>query len=465
MCGIFGILNTKKRKFDFPTFCTLGIANDTRGGDSCGIFVDGDVEYGVGTNKYFQVHFTSSALLKKTKTAQIVLGHDRKASVGSISEATAQPVVLKDKTGKTRYVLIHNGTVYNYEELAKKYIPDVDIKGLTDSQVLARIFYYKGYDCLSEYYGGAAFVAVDYRQPEPLILMWRGASKKTTYSKEDEEERPLWFVYDKEKGELVFSSISTFLEALRPGAVVYQPKANNLVKYNLEDGEVYIHSEHKRDDVSQSRKIETVTSYYKGSSYNYGAYTPGTGVSGFGKKSSLGTSFETSYCKFLEEIFADNLYRDRTSKEVLHGKQRVSKYGKLHGEKEKADYGAYEIYFFAGVALRGKKYFKFLDYMRKRVKLTAPDFLEKYPNIVRFFSVDQLYKKNGKWVKATKPDAWELYTGTFQPLGQAWVYRIESGDQKDPKVIGDHVTPFGSLTKADGVIISKIQGLCKSLMK
>ena len=36
MCGIWGIVNTRPRKFDYTTFCTLGIANDTRGGDSCG---------------------------------------------------------------------------------------------------------------------------------------------------------------------------------------------------------------------------------------------------------------------------------------------------------------------------------------------------------------------------------------------------------------------------------------------
>ena len=42
MCGLAGILRTKKAKFDYQTFCTLGIANDSRGGDSCGVFIDGE---------------------------------------------------------------------------------------------------------------------------------------------------------------------------------------------------------------------------------------------------------------------------------------------------------------------------------------------------------------------------------------------------------------------------------------
>ena len=468
MCGIYGIINTKPRKFDYSTFCTLGIANDARGGDSCGIFIDGEVEYGVGTEKYFQVHFTESPLLKNTKKAHIVLGHDRKASVGGVSEATAQPVVIRDKTGAVRFVMIHNGTIYNYEELAKKYIPNVDIKGMTDSQVLARIFYYKGYECLSEYYGGAAFVAVDYRQPQPLIVMWRGASKKTKWMKDPEEERPLWFVYNKTKGELVFSSIPVYLEALRPGEKVYHPVANALVKYNLDDGEVYIHSQYSRDEVYQTRK-ETVTTYGGGDYGQQSTLFPKTTTNIYG----TGTSYNnTSYTnKYLEEDIKENTYRVRYSKEALHGRQRITKYGKLYGEKEKSEYAVYEVYFFAGVALRNKKYYKFLEYMRKRAKLTAKEFLEKYPNMVRFFSVDQIFSKNGKLVKATKVDRYEIYTGPYQHLGQVWVYDVKDGeivkesDGRDKRVSGEYETSFKALNQTDGVVISKIQNVCKSLMK
>ena len=54
MCGIFGIINTKKTKLDKKCFNVLGINNDSRGGDSCGIFIDGEVEYGVNTEKLQQ---------------------------------------------------------------------------------------------------------------------------------------------------------------------------------------------------------------------------------------------------------------------------------------------------------------------------------------------------------------------------------------------------------------------------
>ena len=59
MCGIFGQINKKRGKFNFSAFTTLGIANDSRGGDSCGIFIDGKVEYGTDGKKLFS-NFLSS---------------------------------------------------------------------------------------------------------------------------------------------------------------------------------------------------------------------------------------------------------------------------------------------------------------------------------------------------------------------------------------------------------------------
>ena len=185
MCGIFGLISLDKRKqFNFSMFSTLGINNDSRGGDSCGIFIDGNSEYGTTKdNKFFSDFFLDSELLKKTEEFNIALGHCRKASPGmGVSPEKAQPIVLRTaKSGETRFVMIHNGTITNYEDLAKKYIPDIDIKGFTDSQVMARIFYFKGYDCLSEYIGGSVFFIVDYRQPEPDVLMFKGKSRTYDY--------------------------------------------------------------------------------------------------------------------------------------------------------------------------------------------------------------------------------------------------------------------------------------------
>lgn len=94
MCGIFGYIYSKNSKLDKKGFNILGVNNDSRGGDSCGIFIDGKVEYGVNKTKLYSNFFKESKLLKETNKCKIALGHCRKASVGNISLETAQPVVL-----------------------------------------------------------------------------------------------------------------------------------------------------------------------------------------------------------------------------------------------------------------------------------------------------------------------------------------------------------------------------------
>ena len=163
MCGIWAIINREPEPFDYQTFCTLGCANDRRGGDSCGVFIDGKTEYGIGDKSLFEAFFWTSELLNNTNTATIALGHDRKASVGMpINLQNAHPIVIEEDVPvgegeeprkEIKFVMVHNGTIYNYKELAKKHIPNVDITGMTDSQVLARLLYYSGYDFLAEYNG------------------------------------------------------------------------------------------------------------------------------------------------------------------------------------------------------------------------------------------------------------------------------------------------------------------------
>ena len=103
MCGIFGIITPKPRKFDLRAFCVLGVNNDSRGGDSCGVFIDKKYEYGVNEFKFFYNFFPRSKVLNSVTKCQVALGHCRKASVGAINAATAQPVVIKDGNGAVSY--------------------------------------------------------------------------------------------------------------------------------------------------------------------------------------------------------------------------------------------------------------------------------------------------------------------------------------------------------------------------
>ena len=196
MCGLYGFIGFKKQPIDIVTFLALGIENDSRGGHGCGIFTDGNVEYGSSSDKYFEAFYEKSEILKSLRSAEILIGHDRKASVGGVSDEKLQPVVIKNEDDEVEFVLMHNGTITNHTELAQKYLsmPKEESDKLTDSQIMARIVHIHGFKVFGEYKGAGVFVIIDYRTPKrkPSVYVFKGKSKETSYSKEAEEERPLY---------------------------------------------------------------------------------------------------------------------------------------------------------------------------------------------------------------------------------------------------------------------------------
>lgn len=197
MCGLAGIISTEKTEFNINHFNILGTLNDERGGDSCGIFIDGKVEYGVSDRKLFR-NFTTS--INYPKSASIALLHCRKASPGyPVNLDQAQPVVIR-RGNKIEFVLMHNGTILNIGELSNKYLPEPNTLGMSDSQILAEIIYEHGYDVLEEYTGCAVLIMVDYRSLTPEVLMFKGSS---CYNEnKTKSERPL--VYMINEGKLYF---------------------------------------------------------------------------------------------------------------------------------------------------------------------------------------------------------------------------------------------------------------------
>ena len=492
MCGIFSIINSKPRKFDYTTFCVLGVNNDSRGGDSCGVFIDGLWEVGVDKKKEFRDFFKESSVLNriKGKNVSIALGHCRKASVGGVSDKTAQPVVLTDKAGNAKFVMIHNGTIHNYEELAKKYIPKIDIKGLTDSQVMARIFYYKGYDCLSEYNGGSVFLIVDYRQPEPRILIFRGASKKYSTSTTIEEERPFYFIQN--KNEFVCSSIDKYLEVLRPDDEVFTVEDNVLIQ--VLPGDIVNVKSYDRSNCQQSKVVNYTTgnsygtvwqgnqsgSTYGGTYYQGGGYRGGAGVghttpavgSEFNRGgTSTGSSIDrvTSIGpKFLRPDKTTNLYFTDKAKTIrAHGQLSINDFGRMYtGEaaKEESSHTVKEIWFFNGIALLDVEYFRFLEFALKKSKMSKEEFMTKYQNLIRFVSLDKLYSMNGSFHLATGFSSHRPFTGEFQMIGDSFVSEFKDGQTSCYRNIKNYDHPL-DLLGTKGISVTKLYKRCKSLMK
>jgi asparagine synthetase B (glutamine-hydrolysing) len=71
MCGIFGMISKKSKRFNKRAFFTMGVRNDSRGGDSCGVFIDKQVEYGVDKKKCSLVFSEILFFLKKLMNVKL----------------------------------------------------------------------------------------------------------------------------------------------------------------------------------------------------------------------------------------------------------------------------------------------------------------------------------------------------------------------------------------------------------
>lgn len=424
MCGIFGIINAEKKPFDYQTFCTLGICNDERGGDSCGVFIDGKYEYGVDKEKYFADFYKKSQVLNNTKYAKIALGHCRKASVGTIDVSTAQPVIISNDNGDVEFVVIHNGTIYNYEELAKKYIPNVDITNMTDSQVMTRIFYHAGYDVLAEYNGGAAFVIVDYRKEKPEVLMFKGSSLDVGYTEIPKEERPLYVVFGNNK--LIFSSISKYLRTKREIDELYTCPANKLCRVT-DDCDIQEVQTYDRSKQYQFRQISYSggTKVYYGSKYqDYNEYDSYAAAYGYGKygvnhsslnlnKNNTKLLIGPSKSKEKERYIFSNDDGTYFVDEVLaQGFYFIDNTGKIVSAKERNLENVHVFFFWQGIMLINKECYKFLKKLGKLYGLTEGQLVEDYPLLVHSLSPDP-FKDNqimdDKTYVATSPDSFKLF--------------------------------------------------------
>lgn len=452
MCGIAGIINKTPRTFDYATFCTLGISNDARGGDSCGVFIDGKYEYGVDKNKFFSSYFQNSDLLFDTQKSSVALVHCRKASVGVVSEKTAQPVVITNEKGKVDFVVIHNGTIYNYEQLAKKYIPNIDITGMTDSQVMTRIFYYSGYDVLDKYNGGSVFVIVDYREGLPKTLIFRGSSQKSEYSTEIEAERPLYFCIDKVKRELVFSSIWMYLMALRKDLVTYAVRTNELLEFNGTD--LVTIAKYPRKGMIQTRVTTTGTlPFYSPHGRKY------LGYSEYSEDNWFNSNTYNTYDNYISVDLLNNLYSYKGKK--IHGKLAINNYGRVGGKTS----DTCEVWFFNGVALKNKSCFNFLTSYRAETRLSDKEFFHRFETLIRYLSVDQVYPVGDYWYKAVCPNAITIFNGIWQPMTTVTSISFSNGRQISTIYKGSHEPIKSKVSDKLDINFKTIREECKASMK
>lgn len=156
MCGIAGFYDKKLSRNDLEQMTTI-IGH--RGPDAIGYFFDENI--GVG------------------------LGH-RRLSIIDLSAAANQPFYSQDG----RYVMIYNGEVYNYREVAAKY--NIRQRTTSDSEVIIEAFAKAGVECLNDLNGMFA------------IAIWDKLEEKLYLIRDRIGIKPMYYYY--QKSVLAFAS-------------------------------------------------------------------------------------------------------------------------------------------------------------------------------------------------------------------------------------------------------------------
>ncbi|MGN6645321.1 MAG: asparagine synthase (glutamine-hydrolyzing) [Cytophaga sp.] len=104
----------------------------------------------------------------------IFLGH-RRLSILDLSEAANQPFYSKDK----RYVMVFNGEVFNYREIAAKY--NITTVTTSDTEVIIELFAQKGAKAFQEFNGMFAIAIWDTLEEKLTLVRDRFGIKPVCY--------------------------------------------------------------------------------------------------------------------------------------------------------------------------------------------------------------------------------------------------------------------------------------------
>lgn len=337
-CGIFGLAGVSKfttsqqHKIRYK-IKMLGLYNEERGGDGCGIYINKEIIKGVGTTHKNFPNFISKIEIPLPEETHQIIGHCRKGSRGQDTLENTHP----HHEGET--VLVHNGTLSNVYELERKY-PTKGVVTYNDSRALCRMLDVYGTDVLEDYEGSAALAWLNTKDPEVLYL-FHGASKTTAYGKV-EEERPM-FILPSIDG-IYFSSMLNSLEAIRENEeeVVYILPHNQVCVY--EKGKLI-----KTIDIHREEKNIKTSFTQGGCSNHYTSYPPVKNEKeNDGKIPDSSMIWSEKPPSIIRDVyFHKNRYWDNTSNEVCHGIMKLTDKGYISDD-------GIDYYFYKGVMIKDK---------------------------------------------------------------------------------------------------------------
>lgn len=429
-CGIFAWVGKDVKYFRRDLFNILGMYNDSRGGDACGIYYDENWYKGIGkTSKYEKLiieHDLHNTL--KLKKNPLIIGHDRKTSVGTTTLDNAQPVVLVNyDSEELSFVQAHNGTITNYRELAKKYEMEL-MTGESDSVAIAKLVDTFGWDVLGEYEGSGAFVMCKATEPN-VLYAFHGKSKATEYAVTAVDERPLAFLNFPGKGTYISSDIDHLHSISIPSKEIVPHEFKYNILYKLEGDSIEEFKVIDRTLLKIKPKTSPVTTAYTGKVTSF--------KSPFGHEEGIVRTAIRYY---------NGLYR--IEGKPAHGTYVVDNWGypimsvvKFNKEKH------YELSFIFGILMRSRINFEAMYKIVKNEKILDADEFYETINWSKINAVIELkkhalspfwrYDEKSNFTGFIKPDVWTnhykyagyyYFDGLYKPLFSKIDFKLYSGD-------------------------------------
>lgn len=337
MCGLAFFNGSKPANLHIMV--TLGILNEERGTHSCGLYMNGEILWGVNKEAHFR-EFAAANEFKYTGEDYNVLIHTRASTFGSHTQANAHPFGIKREGKKVtfnekapyEFVGMHNGSLDEVYDLRKGY-PELSDQLMDSKVLLGRLFLDGNLDVLKDYKGAAALAWTT--GPNQMIV-FKGAGGNI-------EERPLYYCQQPEG--LYFASMEKSLKTVF-GKVEVTQVENNQVLY-LENG-IIVNTE------TVDRPKTTVIKTYP--NYSNNKYVAPTRE----KKHSLNvhdvlstTPKKRVYMHLFRNYFSGNFldgeyYLDKTGKKNPHGELRYFIEGIEFVDKEsyqkfREEYGNWDI--------------------------------------------------------------------------------------------------------------------------
>jgi hypothetical protein len=304
MCGLYGFAGGDKKFPNRHKIITLGILNQSRGKDSCGIYWGHNLKHG------FKLEFNKDTSIFQDLAAMsmfpvkldnnVIIGHNRSSTFGLKTVENSHPFLYwndLDKQEKYEKYIKENSAEYYKNGL--KLRPDMiltmngTLKDLTsygvytkygeeydftkphwtcDSKMLGDIMFRKGYDILNEYRGDAALAWSFPSNDKNTLYLWSGASKTYLHGNLV-VERPLAYFYCKEDKGIYYSSEAIHLQTINQnGEEIINVPYNTILKFV--DGQLVESIEMNRKElvnvVTPDPNYKTQTYTKQKRSYGYG---------------------------------------------------------------------------------------------------------------------------------------------------------------------------------------------------